>query len=464
MWGKCGENFVTLINKNYPLASIRFILKSSKNPASLYIRFKAGREIDLITSTGFHIDPKHWSNTRQSMKNIVEENPVIQAHNTDSKFKYDKLNKNLNWLRDFVQTSYNDTQADGEIIDKKWLENLVVKCFNRPVNSDNDLNVFFVPYVEKYIENAPTRLRRKTNKPVSIETIKAYKSTLNKILVFEEYAKKKIKYKDLNLVFHREFMTFLNSEQGLDLKTVGNYIKNVKAIARQALLEGYPVHEEINHPEFFRTNSKTKAIYLTEQEINKIFKHDFSANERLSRVRDLFIVGLWTGQRIRDFKNIKAANIKEGYIEITTSKTGVDVVIPLHPQIIEVLNRWEGNFPASLSDQKFNEYVKEVGREVGLTYLVSGSKINSETKRKEEGEFPKYELISSHICRRSFATNHYGKLPTQTIMAITGHQSEKEFLGYIQTTPKEHAEKMNELWLKQAQENNYEEVKLKIVN
>ncbi len=202
---------------------------------------------------------------------------------------------------------------------------------------------------------------------------------------------------------------------------------------------------------------------MTEEEIDRIFYHDFSHNKKLDKARDLLIIGLWTGQRIGDFKNINATNIKNGFIEITANKTGVDVVIPIHHQIEQILKKWNNDFPPALSAQKFNEYIKEIGREVGLTEIVSGAKMNPETKRKEEGEYPKYELMSSHICRRSFATNHYGKLPTLTIMAITGHQSEKMFFNYIQTTPKEYAEEMKSFWLKRAKENNLEEVKLKIV-
>lgn len=465
MWGKCGEFFISLKynRKNIFLASIRYLLKSTKIPASLYIRFRAGRQIDLVSTTGFHIDPKHWSNARQSMKNIVEQNPIVSDFDNSDKVRYEKLNNSLKKLNDFIIESFNNSQIDGDIIDKKWLEEKIVTCFNRPLNDGADYKIFFVPYIQQFIDKAPTRIRKKTNKPVSIETIKAYNATLTKILAFEGYKNIKLKYRDLNLSFHREFMDFLNIEQRLDLKTVGNYIKNVKAIARQALLEGLPVNEEINHPEFFRTNSKTIAIYLTEEEIDKIFKHDFSGNERLNGVRDLFIIGLWTGQRIRDFKNIKENNVNKNFIEITTSKTGVDVVIPMHDHVIEVLKKRKGNFPPSISDQKFNEYIKEIGKEVGLTYLVNGSKINPNTKRKEQGEFPKYELISSHICRRSFATNHYGKIPTHTIMRITGHQSEKEFMGYIQTTSREHAEQMKDFWNTKAQEDNFDEVKFRIV-
>ena len=197
------------------MATVKFILKSKRNPASLYIRFKAGREIDLTVSTGFSIDPKHWSSAKQSMKNIVEENPVLQSHNIDSKYRYDKLNKSLNNLKEFILYSFNEAQCNGDLIDKDWLSDLIIKCFNRPINLEKDDRVFFVPYVEKYIEQAPTKIRKKTNKPVSADTIKAYKATLTKLLEFEKYSGKKIKYRDLNLNFHKEFLHFLHKVQNV---------------------------------------------------------------------------------------------------------------------------------------------------------------------------------------------------------------------------------------------------------
>jgi len=56
-------------------------------------------------------------------------------------------------------------------------------------------------------------------------------------------------------------------------------------------------------------------------------------------------------------------------------------------------------------------------------------------------------MISSQTARRSFATNEYlNGTPSITIMAVTGHKTEKAFLKYIKVTPKEHAEKTKHLW------------------
>lgn len=95
--------------------------------------------------------------------------------------------------------------------------------------------------------------------------------------------------------------------------------------------------------------------------------------------------------------------------------------------------------------------------------MIEGSKIDSSTKRKVKGIYPKHELVTSHICRRSFAGNLYGKLPNMVIMAITGHQTEAQFLKYIKITPKENAQKLNECWQKQQKENGFETLNMKVV-
>jgi len=83
--------------------------------------------------------------------------------------------------------------------------------------------------------------------------------------------------------------------------------------------------------------------------------------------------------------------------------------------------------------------------------------------RKETGVFRKCELVSSHTCRRSFATNLYGKLPNKVIMAITGHTTETQFLSYIKTTNEEFAEILGDLWHKENTNEPTENNNLKVV-
>jgi integrase len=147
------------------------------------------------------------------------------------------------------------------------------------------------------------------------------------------------------------------------------------------------------------------------------------------------------------------SNIKDDTIRIKAQKTGKIAEIPISPQIEKTLSKRNGKLPKAISDQRFNEYIKELGQLAGLTEKVPGAKVNPKTKRKEKGVYPKYELMTSHICRRSFATNLYGQIPTPVIMSITGHGTEQQFLTYIKKTNAENAEVLRNFYKKNAEEN-----------
>lgn len=170
-------------------------------------------------------------------------------------------------------------------------------------------------------------------------------------------------------------------------------------------------------------------------------------------MRDWLIIGVRTGLRISDISRLSHINIQEDKISIKNKKTTTFVTIPLHSQVKKILNKRDGNLPRKISEAKFNKYVKEVVSEAEITEEIYGSKKsliitskNEKIYRKKEGYYKKYELISSHTCRRSFVSNLYGELPNRTIMEITGHQSEVQFEKYVKQTSKEHFEKLQKYW------------------
>ena len=64
------------------------------------------------------------------------------------------------------------------------------------------------------------------------------------------------------------------------------------------------------------------------------------------------------------------------------------------------------------------------------------------------GYYEKWQVISSHVCRRSFATNFYGRIPTSILMNITAHGTETVFLSYIGKTTYDNAFQMFEYFKK----------------
>lgn len=132
---------------------------------------------------------------------------------------------------------------------------------------------------------------------------------------------------------------------------------------------------------------------------------------------------------IRYEKN-KAGELKP-LIEFTQVKTDKIMTIPLHSKIIEIMKKYDGNFPRKISDQRYNEHIKKVCEKAKIDTLIHGTLFDHNIKEKVTKDYPKHLMVSSHIGRRSFATNNYGKIPTSFLMYITGHTTEAMFLTYI---------------------------------
>ncbi|WP_264565856.1 tyrosine-type recombinase/integrase [Flavobacterium sp. N3904] len=160
----------------------------------------------------------------------------------------------------------------------------------------------------------------------------------------------------------------------------------------------------------------------------------------LDNARDWLIISCYTGQRVSDFMNFDKSKIrietnskgkKVSLIEFTQMKTKQNIALPLHPEVVKILNKRKGEFPRPISDVNYNKYIKLVALKANINELMEGSKLDGSINRKVKKVYTKDELVTSHIGRRSFATNYYGVIPTPLIMSATGHQSEKMFLNYI---------------------------------
>ncbi|MCV6629186.1 MAG: site-specific integrase [Flavobacteriaceae bacterium] len=420
-----------------------FVTKGKAEYVSIYMRFWDSIRIDQKAKTGMIVKYDYFSNAKQLVK-----------AKADYKQK-DFVNQNLRALRSHVIENYNVDFNSKKHIGKKWLKMQIDDYFGR-ANHDELYKIYLDAWVQRFIEEAPKRLHK--GKPIARRTIQHYQTTLNKIVAFQDHNKTRLRFEDIGLKFYRDFLDYCRSVEKLNDNTIGGYIGNFKMWCRNIELEGLPVNQQYKHSEFMAISNKTSDVYLTESEINAIYEQDFSSSVRLDNARDLFVIGLRTGLRISDFLRLKEIDIKKGYIQIETAKTGEPVIIPLHHQIKAIIEKNGGKLPYSISDQRFNLYIKEVCQMAGITEKVEGAKMNPETKRKESGIYPKFELVSSHICRRSFATNLYGKLPNMNIMAITGHRTESQFLKYIKITKKEHAEMLRKHWAKEEKEQGYNNI------
>jgi integrase len=257
---------------------------------------------------------------------------------------------------------------------------------------------------------------------------------------FVDYLQKPLQAKDSKgkLLFNADGTPIL-TKQPFTQNSVGKHIKVLKVMLNEAK------NSDADTSNFYVYTEDVDNVYLNEIELTQLKAHDFAAVPHLDRVRDWFLLLAWTGSRFSDLEKIDKANIRNGMITYRQQKTNTSVTIPMHPVVSEVLQKYNFDMPELISNQKFNDYIKEackaakIDNTESLTRTVGG-KLTTET-------MPKYELVSSHTCRRSFCTNMYLRgLDTMMIRSISGHKTEKSFLKYIKVSQHQHAEMMAKKW------------------
>lgn len=415
-----------------------FVNAKKRNLAPIYVRFSAGRGTDLIVKSGLHVEPDRWSNTTQTIKQRI--------HTDDD----DKLIKRLKELKDQVESefkSYNGTFS------KEWLIALIYRFHNKKDVEAKTLN----EYIEKFIEDAKKGNRKgKSGLNIAPGTVRGWKCFKR---IFSEYQgiysderleelKKKKKtprplkivdFEDVTIDFYNGFVAFLSNE-GYGINTMNRFIKNLKYLMRKALNEKKHNNREFLENAFSGFEEEAFTVYLTEAEVEKIYKYDLSKFPRMELARDAFIVLCETALRISDYSkidlSIRETNGKK-LIYINQTKTGGLVVIPCTARMNSILNKYGGKLP-SIPEQYVNKYIKavcllcEINEELRWEAQKFGKKYTKTAK--------KYELITCHSGRRTACTLMYlAKIPTLDIMKISGHKSEKSFLKYIRITPEETA-------------------------
>ena len=337
------------------------------------------------------------------------------------------------------------------MIDSNWLESKINECFSRIVKTDTSLLVNHIQYI---IDNANTR-KVKNKIGLSPSTIKNYTLFKNIITEYQKKIKKQIQFVEITKPFVDKFTNWLINTKKYSTNYAGKQLEILKTVCIDAEKNEIPVTPYSKIIPFFRESDKDRYIQtLSFDELELIKNIDLSDREQLNRfkkdnpeltknlsitpeslnnVRNWILLGCEIGQLGGDLLEITNENIryngKNYYIDITQQKTNKSVTIGIiAPHVIDII---ENNLPKKIPHQKLNEYAKVICKLAGIDAVVKGTKLNTDTNRKELGNYPKYELISSHCFRRSFASNYYKKIPTAVLIGITGHSKESLFLTYI---------------------------------
>ena len=325
---------------------------------------------------------------------------------------------------------------------KKGLENEGLSIESKPIKND------FLSFFAHVAEQTKIRSNAKTNKPLAATTTKAFNQTLRVLKEFQTKKKTKLDFETIDRDFYDSFKKFMEKDLKFSVNTIGKHFKQIKTVLNEATEMGLNTNLRYKSKHFRVITEAANNIYLNESELMDLQKLDLSKNPRLAKVRDLFIIGAWTGLRFSDFSRLTRDNIitdTEGNqnFKIKTLKTDTEVDIPILPQTMAVLHIYGGpdnlSLPESISNQKMNEYLKEIG-EMVTSLNVPFNKERTTGGMKISTNKMKWEYLSTHTARRSFSTNMFERgIPVQSIMSITGHKTEQEFYKYIQMNPTDKA-------------------------
>jgi integrase len=403
---------------NLPIANLPILCKYSFN----------GQRLEYYTGERCELK---WYNKGYWKKG---KNPVSFAQ-----FDGELINQRLDAIERHIKTIETEAIQKGLPLTARTLR---AELDKRLKPADIKEKPTLLQYFDIYIKELASRVNERTGVKLSKAMSKKYGTIKNLFMDFCYYKKRQYNFEDINSTFYNDFKAYMIFEKKYSVNTYGRSIKFLKTILNDAAKNGYNEHLE------FRTILKGAAeesdnIYLNKDELQKLYKYDFSESPKLDRVRDFFLIGCWTGLRFSDFTTIKKEDIQGNRIRVKTQKTRQKVVIPLHPVVRAILKKYNYELPPPISNQKFNKYIKDAARlaEISTPFIkniTKGGKVETIIN-------PKSEVVSSHAARRSFASNSYIQgIPIILIMAITGHRTETEFMKYIKLSADEKADQFEQ--------------------
>lgn len=320
------------------------------------------------------------------------------------------------------------------------LKRLLDNEFNKKSGGFSKPKLTLLGYLQEIIDRSESGLRvqPQSGKPIAPNTIKTYKTTKLHLTKFAENNSLKLAFDDINLEFYDAYKAYLMKELQLSNNTVGKHFQIIKLVMNEASDNGLTTNTSFRSKRFFVIRETADSIFLTNDEIKALQGLDLSAYKNLDVTRDLFIIGCMTGLRYSDLASLKPENIEKDKIFLEQAKTKIRVVVPINEDVRRVLLKYK-TVPKAYSNQKSNQYLKEICKKVKALETIVEKSITKGGKEQKSAS-QKWELVTTHTARRSFATNEVKKgTPIAFIMAITGHNTEKSFWKYVRLSKEDYA-------------------------
>lgn len=428
------------------IGTIRFnlrrdkIRKTGKCPVEVIYSVKGQRQ---YINTGINLFLDNWSMESQSVvyfKSKDASMPTVRD--------VQDINLALSHFSSEIDRIEKKLLANGEMISSSIIKEHFTKD-RKKIAKKEEPSKFLYDFIDRYIEeNQSSRVKG---------SLGVYKSLKKHLQEFEAERKHKTSFENINYAFFQAFQSFLLSKRifvagGFKLlqnTTIAKQLSTLKTFLSYA--QKYGINIDQSYRNFVIKREKLGVIALTETEFLSLYNIDLDSDSKviavsdagdasisyktLAKVRDIFCFSCATGLRYSDLMSLQWENVKGDELRITVTKTKDTLTIPLNGYSSSILQRYKDKIRPlpTISSQKFNIYVKELCKLAGIDDPTQINRFTGGTRQTYV--YPKYELISAHVGRKTFCTLSLEKgMSAEQVMKISGHNDYKSFQRYVQVT------------------------------
>ena len=399
--------------------AITFFHQSRKDTVPIWVRYTDSYS-DAKTRTPLYITKDRL------VKNNIIKYKVGRSLSTnkrnivhDRNKALDNLKVKMDDIERLIIDAVNSLQG-RTVITSEWLK-MVVNQTNR---------LFLKDHIQNWIDS---KVDWSDNSRKSAEQFQRFMAKHFDVQFedLENRSRPQVALEDINLIYFDKLKTYCK-EKGMMPRTINQRIGYLCEVCEFAEDRGYKINFRKSKVERIKEAKAIKS-YLNIDELKTIIDLEINytgnpTNEELEISRDWLILSCYTAMRSSDMYNLNNSNIVGDRIVYRQQKTdSKDVSIDIFKPVEAILKRFNG-FPPINRKYSKRAWVQRYQRHIQTICKLAG--INEMVKSKN-GDTEKYNTITTHIGRMSFATNHYEILPTVHIMGITGHSSESQLLTYI---------------------------------
>jgi len=377
--------------------------KSAKAEKIIYLYIRdSGKTLTL--HTGERLEPKDWDAKKQKVKRSYAGHP--------------ELNNYLSRYKERIQKIIRLAKIEDPFMPFEEIKKIILKEVKN--KSEHD----FFQILDLYINTKKPHFAHTTNlKYINLKKqLKLFSNETNYLIILDK----------IDLAFFEQLHNFYFSLEHSN-NTIKDKMKLLKSFLRWAHEREYTKNNKFEKYKGVKY-IQVDAIALTKDDLTKIITCSIS-NEKLEKVKDVFLFQLYTGQRFSDIANFKYSDVKGNTWMLRQAKTKKVMEIPLIEPALDILSKYDNILPV-ISNQKTNKYLKELGEKAGLNDIITVTKfIGAE---KIEKQVPKYELLTTHTARRTFVSMaSYEGVNQQVVKSYTGHGTDAMLGQYFKKNTEE---------------------------